>query len=131
MKCSKRKCKCTEFQGTHKAKMCKGCHHSRDSHYSPGSDDSGSNRNDDSNTNDDDDENGNDTDGDTAHPSSSTKNKMTVSSLIDDLVRGGEYSKVDVDAAKREAKTGLMRRQVGSLFPGSWPRNLIALLSMV
>jgi len=130
MKCSGYKCKCTEFQGTHKAKICKGCNHSRDSHYSPGSDSSGSNRNDGDDT--DDDENDDDTDGNTARPSTGIKNKMTVSSLVADLVQGGEYSKADTDAAKREAKAGLMRRQVGSSFSDCHHKSkLIAPLSMV
>ena len=114
------KCNCTEFQGTRKAKRCEGCRHGRDSHYDLHSDDDA----DDSS-----DEGASDGAGDSDNsdnnaipPSAgSTKNKMTVSSLVEDLIGSGGYPKVDVDIASREAKAGLTRQRVGSAFAGSHP----------
>ena len=115
MKCSgSYKCKCTEFQGARKAKRCTDCRHDRNSHYDPGSNDSGSDHNSDHNSDSSNDNDSNDdTESNTARPSTGRKNKTIVSSLVADLLQSGEYSNVDIDAAKSEAKAGLTRRQVG------------------
>ena len=131
--CSGHKCRCLKFQGTQKTKTCKGCHHGRDWHYNLDSevddDNKGYDDDDDDDENDDDDDDDDDSNDDngngkTTRSSMRTKNKRTVSSLMADLVEGGEYSGADVDAANREAKAGLMRQQVGSMLFGAVAINL-------
>lgn len=126
MRCSgSPKCNCTLFQGKSRAKRCKSCHHDRGSHYEANSDhdtsDDGDNSSDhgdsDNHTNDDSNDN---SDSDTVkQQSTSVKNKMTVSSLLADLIDNGESSRVEVENARREAKAGLTRQKVGSTLTGS------------
>lgn len=117
MRCSgSSKCDCTLFNGGPRAKRCRSCSHNRGSHYEPRDDDSSSgDHNDSSNdTNDDDDTDENDNDH--KPPLAVMKNKMTVSSLVADLINSGEHSRVEVGNAQREARAGLTKRQVCSIF---------------
>jgi len=127
MRCSGgSKCNCALFQGGHRAKRCKSCHHDRGSHYEPGSDDDDDDDDDDdeSSGNDRDDKDGDDNDnGNAKQPSIRMKNKMTVSSLVANLINDGERSRVEVENAEREAKAGLTRRQVGFMLTELWSRN--------
>jgi len=118
--CSGHKCGCAKFQlGARKPETCGCCHHRRNWHYDS---DTGLDSEDDHTSGDSDDDDDDDSAGRrTTRPSTSTKNKRTVSSLAADLVEGGEYSGVDVDVAKGEAKAGLMKQQVGSNFCRPWP----------
>jgi hypothetical protein len=128
MRCSGgSKCNCTQFNGRHPTKRCKTCHHGRGSHYEPNDNDSSSGKhssfsdstgdvedsNDNSNDNNSNDDNGNGNDNGKL-ASTRTKNKMTVSSLVADLLNG-EHSKAEVEDAKSEARAGLTRQQVGSI----------------
>lgn len=126
MRCSGgSKCDCTLFQGGRQAKKCKSCRHDRGSHYNNGNersdddddDDDSNNAND---TNDDDSSDGDDGDSNdnAKQPSTSTKNRMTVSSLVANLINDGEHSRAEVENAKREAKAGLTRQQVSLTFTG-------------
>lgn len=56
-----------------------------------------------------------DDDGHTRKLSSNARNKKTVSSLISDLIKGGEYTGGEVRSAQNEAKAGLTKRHVGRL----------------
>jgi hypothetical protein len=133
MRCSGgSKCDCTLFIGGHCVKRCKNCSHDRNSHYEPhndcgsSSDCSGSENitsdtngnsntdNDDSGSDDSDD--GSDGGGESKLQSTRMKNRMTVDSLVADLINGGEHSKVEVENAKKEAKAGLTRQQVSLMF---------------
>lgn len=116
MRCSgSSKCNCTLFQGRPRTKKCKYCRHDRGSHYEPSNDnddsdeDNGGNSNDDS---EDDSDNNDDSDG-AKQPSTSMKNKMTVSSLVANIIGSSKPSWAEVENAKREANAGLTRRQVG------------------
>ena len=127
MRCSGgSKCNCTLFKGGRRTKRCKSCHHGQGSHYEPsrnesgddndGNDSDGTSGVSDSNDSNDDDDDIDDGDGDKGDklPLTRTRNKMTVSSLVADLINGGEHSRAEVESAKSEAKAGLTRRQVGS-----------------
>ena len=125
MSCSGHKCSCAKFQGGHQVKTCRGCSHGRNWHYDSdsldGGDDNDNSDEEDSKDDDEEDYGGGGTNGRPNQPSTGMKNKRIVSSLAADLVQGGEYSEVDVGAAKREANAGLTRRQVGPTFSEPWP----------
>ena len=80
---------------------CKNCSHSSDDHHSS-SDDSSS-------------KDGNGDDSHAGKPPPNTGNKQIVSSLISDLIGGGEYTGGEVEHAHNEARAGLMKRHVGQL----------------
>lgn len=121
MRCSgSPKCNCTLFQGGRRAKRCKTCRHDQKSHYEPNEDDNSSG--DDSSSSNDID-NADNNNNNTKRPSTSTTNKMTVSSLVADLINSGEHLRTNVENATREAKAGLTKRQVSSMLTRSSPRN--------
>ena len=105
------KCTCTLFRGGRQAKICKSCHHHRTSHYELSDSDStsGDHSDSDNNTGYDSDSNN---DNRTKQESGHRKNKMTVSSLVTDLLNTGESSQAEVKNARREAKAGLTKKQV-------------------
>ena len=113
MRCSggSSKCACTLFHGGRRAKICKSCQHHEASHYEPGDSDSSSGDHSDSDDTTGHNSNSNDDKG-TKQASSYKKNKMTVSSLVTDLLNTGESSKAEVENARREAKAGLTKKQV-------------------
>lgn len=127
MRCSgSPKCDCTLFRGDGRAKRCKSCRHDQGSHYETSSDDdsgdgdSGSshdNSSNDTNLDTSDDNDDSESSSDTVRrPSASMKNKATVSSLVADLLNDGKSSRTEVEDAKREAKAGLMKKKVCSMF---------------
>lgn len=97
-------------------KKCRSCHHDWGSHYKPGSGDSGSSSHGDSGG---DAGDTNSSDNNSGQLPTSLKNKMTVSSLVADLINGGDCSMAEVKNAKNEAKAGLTRKQVCSTFTRS------------
>lgn len=109
-------CNCTQFRGKTLAKDCKTCEHDRGLHYEPSDDNGGDGKDDGTDSESDD---GDDSDSDEAstdsdkQPLASTRKKTTVSSLAADLLKGGEYTGMQVDQAKSEATAGLTRRHVG------------------
>jgi len=78
---------------------CKNCSHSSDDHHSSSDNSSG--------------EDSNSDDSHAGKPPLNTKNKQIVSSLISDLIEGGEYTGGEVEHAQNEARAGLMKRHVG------------------
>ena len=105
------KCVCTLFYGGHQAKICKSCQHHEASHYEPGDSNSSSGNHSNSDNTAGHNSNSNDNKG-TKQASSYKKNKMTVSSLITNLLNTGESSKAEVENARREAKASLTKKQV-------------------
>jgi hypothetical protein len=108
MRCSgSRNCGCTIFKRTKSSEWCKNCSHHNNNHTSSDSDseDSASN-------NDGDDDDGHN---DTGKLPSNARSKKNVSSLISDLIRGGEYAGGEVRSAQNEAKAGLTKKHVRQL----------------
>jgi len=105
MRCSgSRNCNCTNFQRKKRSTQCKSCSHDRDDHAT--SSDSDDSR----------DDTGNSDDGRAGKlPPSNAKNTQTVSSLISDLIQGGEYAAGKFEHARDEARAGLMKKRVGQL----------------
>lgn len=103
-------CNCTGFRSGKPSTSCKICFHPEDAHYDSSPSDS---LDDDSASND----NG---DSDNSHPqgssgtrqSAGSKNKKTVSDIINKLVHGSEYTDGQVGKAKHEANTGLTGNHV-------------------
>ena len=120
MKCAAGyKCKCTQFRAVKKTRLCGRCSHDIDSHYSSGDEDESE-----SNHSPSDASGSSDDNIDTTPLPTNAKSKMTVASLADDLINGGDYSKASVGTARREANAGLTRQKVGSTFTelhlGEW-----------
>lgn len=80
--------------------QCKNCFHSSDDHHSSSDDSS---------------EDGNSDASHAGKPPPNTRNKRIVSSLISDLIGGGEYTGGEVEHAQNEARAGLMKKHVGQL----------------
>ena len=103
MRCSGgHNCNCTNFRRRKSSARCKNCFHDADNHISSSNDDSS--------------EGAGSDDGDDGHTGKlplNTRNKQTVTSLISDLLDGGEYTGGQFEHARNEARAGLMKRHVG------------------
>ena len=109
MRCSgSRNCDCTGFQPRKSSAKCRACSHVQGHHHESSGDDS-------SNDSDSDLDDNNDSGfGHGGKLSAGTKNKKTVSALLTNLIEGGNYTGVEVEDAKNEAKAGLTRKRVGT-----------------
>ena len=100
MRCSgSRHCSCTKFRRKKSSPQCKNCSHGPDDHISSSDSDDGSD----------------DSDSHTDKSPPTTKNKQTVSSLVSDILGGGEYTERGFKHAQSEARAGLTKRHVGQL----------------
>ena len=94
MRCSgSRHCSCTEFRHKKSSPQCKNCSHGPDDHISLSDSDDGSD----------------DSDSHTDKSPLTTKNKQTVSSLVSDILGGGEYTERGFKHAQSEVRAGLMK----------------------
>lgn len=108
-------CSCTNFRLKNGSAKCRACSHPVDQHHDSDDNSAGDDSNSDSGSDEDgdgdDDEDGSGC-GHGGNPLTSKKNEKTVSALLANLVESGEYTSMDVENAKKEAKAGLTKKHV-------------------
>jgi len=114
MKCSgSRNCDCTGFQPRKTSPKCRACSHPQGDHRESSSDDSSG-------------------DSDSSHEDSGRDTKeKTVSALVTNLLEDSNYTGVEVESARNEARAGLTRKRVGHSSDSGQLQELTALLLRV